>query len=233
MVDLRSLASNLGSLLEDAILATNLELSVLLPRGLSVRTTSEDPTAETPASASGVTRFVRQFGSVTRKTSATLTFDLSEEILRIGQEQGALPLQVQLRYTRGTGEQVLQVFSASPTVTQIRDAAETALNGAAVGLCCIHTSARLAQQGKYREARLELISTCRLLQRAMKTPDQEDAYLAFVVQAEKLDGFMRERELQERVLGLAGGSNRGRDDDASRSMYQMKNLSFRDFVAHC
>ena len=38
-------------------------------------------------------------------------------------------------------------------------------------------------------------------------------------QAEKLDGFMRERESQEKIFGAGSGSQRGRDDDASRSMY--------------
>ena len=50
----------------------------------------------------------------------------------------------------------------------------------------------------------------------------EESYLSFIVQAEKLDGFMRERESQDKIFGADSCSQRGRDDDASRSMYQMK-----------
>merc|ERR1712070_960306 len=112
-----------------------------------------------------------------------------------------------------------------------RDEAETDINGTCVALTSIHAAARLAQQGEYRAARIELISTCRLLQRAMHTLAHQEAYLSFVVQAEKLDGFMRERESQDKVFGTDAGRGRGRDDDASRSMYQMKSLSLSELTA--
>merc|ERR1712190_498202 len=103
--------------------------------------------------------------------------------------------------------------------------------GTCVALCGIHSAALLAQAGEYRAARVKLISTCRLLQRAMHSLDHQESYLSFIVQAEKLDGFMRERESQEKVFGKDGSSQRGRDDDASRSMYQMKSLSVNEFNA--
>merc|ERR1712224_452630 len=135
------------------------------------------------------------------------------------------PMQVQFRYTRTDGEEVLQVFTIRPKVSKSRDETEEDVNGTCVALSGIHSAARLAQQGNYRAARVELISTCRLLQRAMHTLAHQESYLSYIVQAEKLDGFMRERESQDKIFGADTGSQRGRDDDASRSMYQMKSLS--------
>jgi len=42
---------------------------------------------------------------------------------------------------------------------------------------------------------------------------------------------MRERESQEKVFGSDGSAQRGRDDDASRSMYQMKTLNVKEFTS--
>lgn len=133
---------------------------------------------------------------------------------------------------RTTGEQVLQVFSCQQHVTVDREESEANVNATAIALTGIHAAARMAQHGEYRTARTELISTCRLLQRAMRDLPHQEAYLSFIVQAEKLDGFMREREA-ETVFGVGAGSQHGRDDDASRSMYQMKSLSVDSFTARC
>merc|ERR1711865_1161590 len=140
----------------------------------------------------------------------------------------SVPIQLQLRYTRPDGEDVLQVLTVQPSVCSKREEVEAGVNGTCIGLSGIHCAARLAQQGEYRAARVELISTCRLLQRAMRTLTHQESYLSFIVQAEKLDGFMRERESQDKIFGTDSGHQRGRDDDASRSMYQMKSLSVNE-----
>merc|ERR1712238_560671 len=137
---------------------------------------------------------------------------------------GELLLQLQLRFTRPNGERALRVQTLRRRVAD-RQEAEAQLEGTAVGLASIHRAAKLAQVGRYRDARVHLISTCRLLQRTMRRVEHQDSYLSFIVQAEKLDGFMRERESQDKVFGTESSSQRGRDDDASRSMYQMKSLS--------
>jgi hypothetical protein len=104
----------------------------------------------------------------------------------------------------------------------------SSFNGTAVGLRAVHAAAGLAQQGLYEEARVRLISTQRLLQRAMRDELHQNAYLSFVVQAEKLDQFMREVQQHEAVFGGAAtkaGRSQGRDDSASQAMYKMKSVS--------
>ena len=60
------------------------------------------------------------------------------------------------------------------------------------------------------------------------------AYLSFLGQAEKLDGFMRERQAVETVFGSGScGKMRQvqRDDEAAKAMYQMKSVTSGAFHA--
>jgi len=225
MVDLQSLSSKMGAMLADPIVGTGLEVSVIAGAGVSL---VSDGAVVKNGGACVATRSV---GNATAKTTVTLALGMAAGAPVEGEGTGSVPVQLQMRYTRPSGAQVLQVLTMHQPVTAIREEAEADIDGTAVALSGIHSAARLAQQSKYRAARVELISTCRLLQRAMRTLAHQEAYLAFIVQAEKLDGFMRERESQELVFGSDSSAQRGRDDDASRSMYQMKTLSVKDFVA--
>ena len=62
----------------------------------------------------------------------------------------------------------------------------------------------------------------------------QKSYLSFITQAEKLDQFMREQEMTEKVFGGAASVAKGerkkeRDDAASQAMYKMKSLGAKDF----
>merc|ERR1712110_87397 len=170
-------------------------------------------------------------GNATAKTSLTYGVELHGFSKQAAESVHSVPVQLQLRYTTPTGEEVLQVLTMHQPVSVTREKAEEDVHGTCVALYGIHAAARLAQQGEYRPARCRLISTCRLLQRTMRNTLHQEAYLSFIVQAEKLDGFMRERELQDKVFGADKSTQRGRDDDASRSMYRMKNLSTEEFAS--
>jgi len=112
----------------------------------------------------------------------------------------------------------------------------------AVAISSVRFAACQAQSGEYLAARATLISTQRFLQRAMchnaaaevsllTASAIQEAYLSFIVQAEKLDQFMRELQIKENVFGQVAASDRGkeRDDAASQAMYKMKNLCTADF----
>ena len=121
-------------------------------------------------------------------------------------------------------------------VSEERGEAESSLNGTVAALAAIHRAAALAQGGAYLQARAALIGTQRMLQRAMhhSSVANQKAYLSFIVQAEKVDGFMRERQATEQVFGASDGKARQvqRDDEAAKAMYQMKSLTSRSFHAH-
>eukprot|EP00931_Biecheleriopsis_adriatica_P072912 TRINITY_DN47294_c0_g1_i1.p1 TRINITY_DN47294_c0_g1~~TRINITY_DN47294_c0_g1_i1.p1 ORF type:complete len:1282 (-),score=241.75 TRINITY_DN47294_c0_g1_i1:79-3633(-) len=217
IVDLQALSSKVGAMLANATLATGLQMTLIAGNGLSFDASEQHGSASVLASL---------VGSATARTDLTLKAQVAAELAST--ENPSVPVQLQLRYTRPDGEEVLQVFTVHPPVCSKRDKAEADVNGTCIALCGIHCAARLAQRGEYRAARIELISTCRMLQRTMQTVGHQESYLSFIVQAEKLDGFMRERESQEKIFGSDSGGQRGRDDDASRSMYQMKSLSVTD-----
>lgn len=225
MVDLEALSANLGSMLANAIVATGLDMTVIVGGGASLK---GDAAASNKGRACATTRVV---GNATANTTMTVGLEISQSSECTSGDVRSVPVQVQLKFTRFTGEQVIQVFSREQLVTKSRDESEANIDATAIALAGIHSAARLAQHGNYRSARTELISTCRLLQRGMRTLPHQEAYLSFIVQAEKLDGFMRERESQEKIFGSGEGAQRGRDDDASRSMYQMKGLSVDAFAA--
>lgn len=221
MVDLQALSTKVGALLANPVLCTGLEVTVIAGAGVKLHAGGAAPQK---GAASVISR---PLGSATARTDLTLGLDASSAT-----GVTTVPVQLQLSYTRPDGAKVLQVLTARRATSASRDEAEGDIDGTCVALAGIHAAARLAQEGQYRSARTQLISTCRLLQRAMRTTQHQEAYLSFVVQAEKLDGFMRERESQEQVFGADGGSRqRGRDDDASRAMYQMKGLSVAEFTA--
>jgi len=219
MIDLNAMSTSVGAMLANAALGTGASLVLIAGPGLSVHSCQH--TSETRGSATATTV---QLGPVSAKTDLSFQLRVSKDI-----DVASVPLQVQLHYTRLDGEEVVRVLSSSLQLSNSRCDAEADIDGRCVALSGIHRAAYLAQQGHYRDARSELISTCRLLQRGMKADHHQESYLSFIVQGEKLDGFMREQEAQSKVFGADYGRNR--DDDASRSMYQMKSLSVTEFEA--
>lgn len=219
MVDLRALSANMGQMLADSIHAYGLEVTMICGSGFMFE--SDHITGKHGSMT------VQKLGNATAKTVASFRLQARDS----DSPPSTVPIQVQLRYSTPNGQEVLQVLSEDMSVSTCRSDSEENVNSMCVGLGAIHSAARQAQNGEYRAARLTLISTSRLLARTMHTPAHQDGYICFITQAEKLDGFMREREAQDAVFGSVGGSQRGRDDDASRSMYQMKNLRLEDYVA--
>lgn len=221
MVDLQELSVQVSAMLANSTLATSLLVIVIAG---SADLLDSDATSLHKGNACVSSRRLR---NVSARSDITLDLKASEAV---SASEAAVPLQLQLQYTKPSGEEILQVITLRPRCSSRREVSEADVNGMAVALRGIHLASRLAQQGEYRAARLQLISTCRLLQRAMHSDAHQEAYLSFVAQAEKLDGFMRESELQDQVFGATRAQS-GRDDDASRSMYQMKSLSAEEFSA--
>jgi hypothetical protein len=134
-------------------------------------------------------------------------------------------MQVQVEYITSHQEKILVVETLKVPTNTNRSNVETNVRTHSVAITAIRYAAMLAALNKYQDARIHLISTQRLLQRVMSTPNNQQDYLGFIVQAEKLDQFMREAQKSEEVFG----KHLDRDDEASKSMFSMKNLSLLDF----
>eukprot|EP00971_Amphidinium_carterae_P299811 5956746-Amphidinium_carterae.1 len=191
MVDMSRFSEEVGVILSNKTLATSLEVTVIVGGGATILEDDQDGLPRSKVAK-------RSVGVATMDTDLTFGINLRDLHLLEQEQPHHVPVQIQLRYVRLDGEEVLQVVTVLATVTEVRSVAESSINGTGIALQGIHKAARLAQRGAYREARSSLVSTCRLLQRGMRSSEQQEAYLAFIVQAEKLDGFMREREAQEK-----------------------------------
>jgi len=107
---------------------------------------------------------------------------------------------------------------------------EDNIDSTVISINAIHESARMAHLGNYNDARINLLSVQRLLQRGMKTVKHQKNYMSFIVQAEKLDQFMRENQQQELVFGSNQQTKaKSRDDDSSKNLFQMKSISVNTF----
>ena len=147
-------------------------------------------------------------------------------------------VQAQVEYQRADGARILRVVSQIVPVTASRVKAERTLVGSVAALHVLHTAAAYAQNGKYLEARLEIISGIRLLQRGMRSDaTYQSAYCKFVKLADKLDAFVRVAIQQEAFLEGGGGGEgaqdrRGmRDDTDASQMLGLKLIGRGSFFA--
>jgi Mg-chelatase subunit ChlD len=138
-----------------------------------------------------------------------------------------IPVQVQLTFTDPAGITHVRLFTLQRKVSNSRKTVEASCNATVVAMETLHKAAALSQKGMYQEARIELISTQRLLQRSMTIPSQA-TYMTFVCLAEKLDQFMREAALQKDILQNTKAADQ-KDDEASMGMYNLKSLSRSEF----
>jgi hypothetical protein len=225
-------------LLSHVNLGTNATVIVQVGRGLGIEGSGTGAAAESQFKA------VRELGTIVEDTDLTFSLRVSDEaasVLREVESSGkttaeserltvhGVPVQVVLKFTASDGTKMCVVHSSNQKIVTNRDAAEAdGVDSAVVAVQAVHESARLAQGGDYVRARVNLVSVQRLLQRAMKAPQNQRDYLSYIVQAEKLDQFMREAQAQAAVFGTGGA----RDDEASKAMYQMKTVSVRAFTSH-
>ncbi|KAH3761125.1 actin 11 [Pelomyxa schiedti] len=170
----------------------------------------------------------KDLGSVTASSEASFPFECDDEIT-----VAQVPLQLQLRYSLPNGNKLLRTFTERLPLITDQNVTEGMCLPWVVALACIHSTARMAQLGKYQEARLQLISCQRLLQRCMKTSAHQKTYVNFITEGERLDSFMREQQQQEEIFSLEGEQNEReqlqerrmvRDDTAARNIVQMKTL---------
>jgi len=176
---------------------------------------------------SGKNKSVSEIGNVTTDTDLTFQYKTVKPIL----PDKLVKFQIRLAYSRPDGAQVLRVISRALPVTDDREKMEENVNAALVAMSTVQRSAALAQRGEYKQARVNLISTMRLLQRGMRTRAHQREYINFIIQSEKLDGFMRQLQAQETILGEAGAGGGLRDDSAAKNIVQMKQAHFGLFCA--
>jgi len=171
--------------------------------------------------------------------NATVETDIafSYEVVPDSAPPEKLSFQTKITYTKLDGSRCVRVTTYQKLASYDREQAEQKVDCTVLGLRAIHESARFAQTCRYTKARVNLISTQRLLQRVMKTKEHQQDYFNYIVQSEKLDAFMREAQQDEGIFGVEIDEDSeeakkkllarkaARSDNASKNIYNMKSVS--------
>jgi len=206
-IDLSKVVTNVMS---KPILATGVTCTVIANKKLAFLDTNSN-------------KSLAEIGNVTADTDITFKYKACKPIL----PEKMKKFQVRLSYSRPDGAQVVRVVTKELPVTDDREKIEEKINSAIIAMNAVQHSAGMAQRGQYKEARINLISTMRILQRGMRSRANQREYINFIVQSEKLDGFMRQVQAQEAVFG--GAPAGVRDDSAAKNIVQMKQACYSLF----
>lgn len=209
IVDPLDLSKQVVEIMNKPILGTGVTCKMVLDSHLVFATT-------------GTNKDVKEFGNVTSDTDLTFGFEPAAD----DQFPGPVYVQANLNLTRPDGAKISRVFTKQLTVTLDSNIMEANLDSCIIGLNAVQTAAEMAHSGDYNDARVKLISVMRLLQRGMKSKKNQREYVNYIVQAEKLDGFMRQHAAQSDLLGEHLG---GKDDSAAKNIMQMKQAALHLF----
>jgi len=212
IVDPKDLSSIVAAIMSKPILGSGVTIKAICSSNFAFTDT-------------GARESIRELGNVTSDTDLTFSFASTNPF----SEPAEVPFQVQLSFTRPDGAQVVRVLTRRMPICNDRDKVEASnLKSSIVAMKAIQHSAGLAQNGEYEIARANLITTMRLLQRAMHTRQHQREYINFIVQSEKLDGFMRQSQSQGAILGTEGD----KDDSAAKNIVQMKQANHGLFASY-
>eukprot|EP00463_Aulacantha_scolymantha_P004625 TRINITY_DN5763_c0_g1_i1.p1 TRINITY_DN5763_c0_g1~~TRINITY_DN5763_c0_g1_i1.p1 ORF type:complete len:497 (-),score=87.30 TRINITY_DN5763_c0_g1_i1:88-1578(-) len=172
-----------SSLVSQAILGTGLEITVRVDDRLQFL-------------GNETSSILAEIGTATSNTDLTFSFEAKEYF-----EAEKIPIQSEVSYSRPDGAKCIRVTTCQVPITHDRDEAEGKLNSAVMALDSLRTAAAKGEEEDYKKARMLMISTQRLLQRAMNSKSHQQCYIKFIKQAERLDGFMRISQQQQQLLG--------------------------------
>eukprot|EP01122_Echinamoeba_exundans_P011313 TRINITY_DN4451_c1_g2_i1.p1 TRINITY_DN4451_c1_g2~~TRINITY_DN4451_c1_g2_i1.p1 ORF type:complete len:493 (-),score=143.61 TRINITY_DN4451_c1_g2_i1:1091-2569(-) len=188
-------------------------------------------------------------GNVVNDYETSFSFEVQQDAS--SSQVKELPFQTQIKYRRHRdGAIVLRVLSSVRSKTSDRDMAIKNSNMTLLAMRGLQSSATMASGGDYNGARINLISTQRLLQKALHDVEQQRIYINFIRQAERLDEFMREMQWKEQLVtdapvapaASSSSSSAGdsvqdrvnqeirqrkleRDDAAAKNIQQLKTLN--------
>jgi len=200
------------------------------------------------------TKLVRPIGNVTNKSETTLEYGLrrgralnvilgkasppasssssssasaSPSILPSAAPR-SIPFQVQLTYTSLSGMKALRVLTHAQPVTLDRSVAERGARMELLSAQVAQTSAQLARQGRYKEARLNWIAATPLLARTAQAADAEHGgqnRRTFVKYAKKMDEFDRAIAAQQRMEASSESGSDNEEEELAGACIPQANLA--------
>jgi len=202
----KKLKTTVANILSKPILATGLTCKVICDGRLNFK-------------KSGSNIDNQEIGNVNSDIDLTFTFSPKE----IFDAPDDVYFQTQLLFSKSNGAHIRRVITEKRKVTKDRDVAEGKISTFVLAMKAVHESAEMGQFGDFKNARINLISYQRLLQRGMKTKKDQKEYINFIVQAEKLDAFMRQALVQQSLIDDKNDNDV--DDFAAKNIIQMKRSS--------
>jgi len=225
------LVRQIRQLTQNPVVGTNVTLSVILHPELAFNRVD---------SLQGLSRVIKEIGNATRDTDISFEFDIRPRSR--GKNYTQFPFQIQVKFNRLDGSQVLRVISSTRPTTTERTDAEKSCDVSVVGHSAIQHAAAMATkkgeedgEGKGKEsatpqsegffsARLKLRATQRMLRRCKYNDQQQEEYANFLAISDPLDDELV-KCLKQRQ------SNKPIDDSSAKTLFQMKNCSTNLFLA--
>jgi len=197
VVDPLKITQEFSSILSQPIIATHVNVKLVMHNGLFIRKDGVD--SEQTEKHSFVTKEV---GNVTSESS--FTFEYGVKDAKEVKEKGlsALPFQLQINYTKLNGAKCIRVITREQKVTWDRQKAETDVNLNVLGQYAMQQTANIAFGGHYNDARLNNYAQLNMLQRVAKTSSQQEAYGAWAAKGVGFEGTMVQQQQQEINEGL-------------------------------
>ena len=227
------LRDNFQAMLENPVLASNVQATMLLHRNLHFRGDDQ-----------GGFKRVVDIGNVTAESEQFFEFAMADALaLPPGTR---LPFQLQLRFRRLNGMEVLRVLTQFKAVTADRAQAERDVNVAVLSANAAQQSAQLAAKGQYRDARVNSYAWRNLMGRTctseLASAQQQTSFANYLSAMNEFDSTVHQAQATERAdLGdlddaLADEREREsarrarRTDSDSRMLHKTKHISSKHFM---
>mmetsp|Transcript_18563 Transcript_18563/g.55040 ORF Transcript_18563/g.55040 Transcript_18563/m.55040 type:complete len:772 (+) Transcript_18563:121-2436(+) len=209
IVDPLKLADNFSSMLAEAVVASKVEVTMKLHKGLQFRN-----------EAAACSSLTRQLGNVNANSEAMFEFKVGDAKLDVAE----LPFQVQIKYTTPSGMEALRVISRRKPVTTDRSEALKSMNVAMCAARAAQVSSELASKGKVKEARLNSRAWRHTM--AAHVCSEE----ATVGGQRSYANFLQANQDVEDTYEAPARAGSRRSDASTRWQYKSKKATWRDFA---
>ncbi|RXM36395.1 von Willebrand factor C and EGF domain-containing protein [Acipenser ruthenus] len=142
IVNINNVSSEIQSVLEDNVIATNVKATFLIAEGM----------------------LVKEIGNVTEDLEITFQFGIKESSLQNFLERDKVPFQLQLDFKTRDLQRATRILSLEKSVAPDSSLVKDSLNVAVLGVHCAQLTARLTMDGRVREAHKEVLAQRELLQ---------------------------------------------------------------------
>jgi len=226
MVNPLEITSQFSAILSVPLVATHVNVKLILSPYMQAR--DEDTEAE-------ASTLSKEIGNVTTESEALFEYTLKKG-LEIPPNLSALPVQVQVHYTKMNGVKCVRVVSEAQPITRSREEAEAEADVSVLGVHAMKNAAVVAQKGDYSRARLYSANARVVLNRAAQKPVQQAEFASYARAHSRFESAIGNLQVAEQARGVyhdsastdvAPNSSRksARSDDSSRMLWRMKGIN--------